>query len=130
VKLPLQPGKSIGLYVTLQILTLAFCWAWFGVLWTMASFGFNFDDIEWWILVIAACAGIWGLRPNLERAIDTAWLQGVTNSTALAERAAQLRPLKRRIEIYFSLAVGLILIAGIVLWMLGVINLGNEVAIQ
>ena len=52
-----------------------------------------------------ACAGLYGLRPNLERAIDTAWLQGVKNSSALAERMAQLKPIKRRIDVFFSVVV-------------------------
>jgi hypothetical protein len=130
VKLPLQPRKSIRLYVALQTLALSFCWAWFGVLWTMASFGFDIGDAEWWILVATGLAGVWGLRPNLERAIDTAWLEGSANSAALAERAAQLRPIKRRIEIYFSVAVILMLIIGITLWSLGVIDLGGDVATQ
>jgi len=106
----------MALYATLQTLTLAGCWLWFGVLWTIAFFSYSIDRVEWWVLVVAACAGVYGLRPNLERAIDTAWLQGVKTSSALAARVAQLRPVKRRIDITFSvLVLGLAAIA-LVIW--------------
>ncbi len=97
--------KSITLYIVLQSLTLVACWVWFGGLWSVAFFGFAPEDLEWWFLVAAACAGLYGLRPNLERAIDAAWLKGITNSKALAERAAQLRPVKRKIDLLFSAIV-------------------------
>ncbi len=109
-----EPGnqKSLALYVTLQTLALALTWGWFAGLWSVAFFRFSLDDLEWWFLVASACAGLYGLRPNLERAIDTAWLQGINDKQALAERFAQLRPLKRRISIVFSLVVlGLFAIA-------------------
>ena len=107
-----SPSKSLRLYATLQILTLLGCWAWFAALWSVAFFGFSLGDLEWWLLVASACAGLYGLRPNLEKAIDAAWLKGINNSKALAERAAQLKPIKRRIDIIFSLVVlGLLLLA-------------------
>jgi hypothetical protein len=113
------PPKRMALYATLQTLTLAGCWLWFGVLWTVALFTYTLENIEWWVLVVAACAGVYGLRPNLERAIDTAWLQGVKSSSALAARAAQLRPVKRRIDIVFSvLVLGLAGLA-VALWVSG-----------
>jgi hypothetical protein len=112
------PPKRIRLYITLQALTLAGCWIWFALLWTVAFFGYSLGDIEWWVLVAAATAGLYGLRPNLERAIDTAWLQGVKSSTALAERAAQLKPIKRRIDIFFSVVVLALFVAAVALWLI------------
>ena len=112
------PPKRIRLYITLQALTLAGCWIWFALLWTVAFFGYSLGDIEWWVLVAAATAGLYGLRPNLERAIDTAWLQGVKNSATLAERAAQLKPIKRRIDIFFSVIVLALFIAAVALWVI------------
>src|SRR6478735_1946852 len=112
---PLSP-KRIRLYVTLQALTLVGCWIWFALLWSFAFFGYTLGDIEWWVLVGAACAGLGGLRPNLERAIDTAWLQDVKTSAALAERVAQLKPIKRRIDIYFSVVVLALFLIGALLW--------------
>jgi hypothetical protein len=112
------PPKRIRLYRTLQALTLAGCWIWFALLWTVAFFGYSLGDIEWWVLVAAATAGLYGLRPNLERAIDTAWLQGVKSSTALAERAAQLKPIKRRIDIFFSVVVLALFVAAVALWLI------------
>jgi len=104
------------MYVTLQALTLVGCWIWFAVLWSFAFFGYTWGDFEWWVLVAAACAGLGGLRPNLERAIDTAWLQDVKTSAALAERVAQLKPIKRRIDIYFSVIVLALFLIGALLW--------------
>ena len=112
------PPKRIRLYITLQALTLAGCWLWFALLWSVAFFGYSLGDIEWWVLVAAAAAGLYGLRPNLERAIDTAWLQGVKSSAALAERAAQLKPIKRRIDIVFSVLALALFIVAIALWLM------------
>jgi len=110
------PPKRIALYATLQTLTLAGCWIWFAVLWSVALFSYTLGDLEWWVLVAAASAGVYGLRPNLERAIDTAWLQSVKTSAALAARAAQLRPVKRRIDILFSITMLVLVAVGAVLW--------------
>src|SRR4051794_6024073 len=110
------PPKRIRMYVTLQTLTLVGTWLWFAVLWSIAFFGYTLGDIEWWVLVSAACAGLGGLRPNLERAIDTAWLQDVKTSAALAERFAQLKPIKQRIRVYFSVIVLVLLLVGTLLW--------------
>ena len=114
--------KSIPLYVILHTLTLFGCWAWFAGLWSVAFFRYDLGDLEWWLLVIAACAGLYGLRPNLERAIDSAWLQGIDNSKALAERAAVLRPIKRRIDLIFSLVVLTVLVIAMLLWLTGSIQ--------
>ncbi len=110
------------IYTALQSVTLLACWAWFGGLWSIAFFGFSPGDLEWWFLVVSACAGLYGLRPNLERAIDTAWLKGVTNSKVLAERAAELRPLKRKIDLLFSAVVIVILLLVSVLYISGVFH--------
>src|SRR6266571_4062350 len=112
------PLKRIRLYATLQALTLAGCWLWFALLWSVALFTYTLGDVEWWVLVAAASAGLYGLRPNLERAIDSTWLQGVRSSAALAERVAQLKPVKRRIDIIFSAAVLLLVGGAAVLWLL------------
>lgn len=120
-----RPPKSLNLYIALQSLTLFGCWAWFAGLWAVAFFSYSLDNLEWWLLVISACAGLYGLRPNLERAIDTAWLQGITNSKALAERAAILRPIKRRIDLIFSIVVISILLILALLWGVGVIRITN-----
>lgn len=120
-----RPPKSLSLYVALQSLTLFGCWAWFAGLWAVAFFSYNLDNLEWWLLVISACAGLYGLRPNLERAIDTAWLQGITNTKALTERAAILRPIKRRIDLIFSLVVVSLLLILALLWGIGVIRITN-----
>ena len=110
------PPKRIAIYAALQSLTLAACWAWFAVLWGVALVWYTMSDLAWWVLVAGACAGVYGLRPNLERAIDTAWLQGVKTSPALAERVAQLRPVKRRIDIFFSIAMLVLVAAGVAIW--------------
>jgi hypothetical protein len=119
------PLKSIPLYITLQTLTLFGCWAWFGGLWSVAFFKYTLGDFEWWLLVISACAGLYGLRPNLERAIDSAWLQGIDNAKALAERAAILRPIKRRIDMIFSLVLVSLFLVGVVLMFTGFIEFSN-----
>ncbi len=112
---PLPPNR-IALYATLQTLTLAACWIWFAVLWSIALFSYTLGDFEWWVLVASASAGVYGLRPNLERAIDAAWLHGVKTSSALAARAAQLKPVKRRIDILFSIAMLVLVVVGAILW--------------
>jgi len=96
-------SRRIALYVVLQSATLVFCWAWFGILWSVAFFNFSYDQVEWWLLFGSGLAGLYGLRPNLERAIDSYWLGAKTNPTQLKERAAQLLPVKRRIDVIFSL---------------------------
>ena len=99
------------MYAFLQTLTLVACWTWFAGLWSLAFFQFSLEeDIEWWFLVASACAGLYGLRPNLERAIDTAWLRGINHPKALAERIAQLKPIKRRINLIFSVALLVLLV--------------------
>jgi hypothetical protein len=95
--------KSLTMYAALQTLTLLVTWGWFAALWSVAIVAFTLEDLEWWFLVASACAGLYGLRPNLERAIDTVWLQGITDAKALGERFAQLKPIKRRVAIVFSL---------------------------
>jgi hypothetical protein len=95
---------------------LLFCWGWFGALWGVAVFNFTIGEIEWWLLVLSACFGLYGLRPNLEKAIDSAWLGPKSTPAALAERAAQLKPVKRRIDIVFSLVVIALLLLSAVLW--------------
>ncbi len=110
------PPKKLAQYAALQSLALLGCWSWFGALWAVAFFNYDLGDLRWWVLVVAACAGLYGLRPNLERAIDTAWLQGVNNSNMLAGRVAQLRPIKRRITLLFSVAVVVLFLAAILLW--------------
>jgi hypothetical protein len=119
------PPKKLAQYAALQSLALLGCWIWFGALWGIAFFNYGLGDMQWWVLVAAACAGLYGLRPNLERAIDTAWLQGVKNSNMLAERVAQLRPIKRRITVLFSAAVVVLFLAGVLLWIgLSVVTTG------
>jgi hypothetical protein len=110
------PPKKLAQYAALQTLALLGCWTWFGALWAVAFFNYGLGELQWWVLVAAACAGLYGLRPNLERAIDTAWLQGVKNSNMLAERVAQLRPIKRRVTMLFSLGVVVIFLVGVLLW--------------
>ena len=110
------PPKKLAQYAALQSLVLLGCWTWFGALWAVAFFNYSLGDVQWWVLVAAACAGLYGLRPNLERAIDTAWLKGVNNSNMLAERVAQLRPIKRRVTLLFSVAVVVLFLAGVLLW--------------
>ena len=109
--------KSLRIYALLQTLTLVACWTWFAGLWSLAFFQYSLEeDIEWWFLVASACAGLYGLRPNLERAIDTAWLKGISNPKALAERIAQLKPIKRRINLIFSAALLVLLVVITILY--------------
>ena len=112
---PIPPNR-LALYATLQAATLVGCWVVFVALWTFALFNYDLGDAEWWLLVGVACMGVYGLRPSLERAIDTAWLGDVKNSTALAERVAQLRPIKRRIDVFFSVGVVALFIFGLIVW--------------
>lgn len=110
------PPNRLALYATLQSLTLVGCWAIFVTLWTFALFSYNMDNLEWWLLVAVACMGVYGLRPSLERAIDTAWLGDSKTKEVLAERVAQLRPIKRRIDIIFSVGVLALFVVGIIVW--------------
>jgi hypothetical protein len=111
------------MYVVLQALTLCGCWTWFAALWTIAFFNYSLGDLEWWLLVAAACAGLYGLRPNLERAIDAAWLKGVNGKEALQERISQLRPIKRRIDLTFSFGVLILLVILVILLVAGAIEI-------
>lgn len=110
------PPNRLALYATLQTLTLVGCWAIFVTLWTFALFSYNMDNLEWWLLVAVACMGVYGLRPSLERAIDTAWLGDSKTKQILADRVAQLRPIKRRIDIIFSIGVLALFIIGMIVW--------------
>jgi len=110
------PPKRLRLYATLQTIALVGCWAFFMALWVVALTYYDMGDIEFWGLVVIACMGVYGLRPNLERAIDTAWLQGVKTTQGLADRIAQLKPVKRRIDIVFSISVVVIFILGLIAW--------------
>ena len=113
--------KSLKLYAVLQTAALILTWGWFAGLWSIAFFGFTLNDLEWWFLVASACAGLYGLRPNLERAIDTAWLQGISDTRALGERFAQLKPIKRRVFVIFSLVALAVFTVAIILSALGII---------
>jgi hypothetical protein len=112
---PLQPSR-LALYAALQTITLVGCWIVFVALWTFALFNYDLGDMEWWLLVAVACMGVYGLRPNLERAIDSAWLGDLKNADAVTERIAQLRPIKRRIDILFSVSVIALFILGVIVW--------------
>lgn len=116
--------KSLTLYAVLQTITLLVTWGWFAALWSVAIVLFTLEDLEWWLLVASACAGLYGLRPNLERAIDTAWLQGITDSKALGERFAQLKPIKRRVAVIFSLVTLALLTLLLAFYSLSFLNLG------
>lgn len=115
--------RNLQLYGVLQALALCGCWTWFAALWTIAFFNYTLGNLEWWLLVAAACAGLYGLRPNLERAIDAAWLKGVSGREALAERISQLRPIKRRIDLTFSLGVLVLLVIIAILLFAGLIQI-------
>ncbi len=121
------PHKSIRLYILLQVLSLGACWVWFVAVGSVAIFGYTMSDFEWWLLFGAALAGIFGLRPNLERAIDVVWLQGIKTSSDLSERISQLRPIKRRIDFFFTLAVVAIFV---ILYIGGLFGLGAGVVNQ
>jgi hypothetical protein len=111
-----QPPKNLALYATLQSLTLIVCWIIFVTLGTFALMNYDLGDVGCWLLLAVACMAVYGLRPNLERAIDTAWLSDVKNQQALTDRVAQLRPIKRRIDIFFSVGVIVLFLAGAILW--------------
>ena len=115
--------RSLQLYVVLQTLTLCGSWTWFAALWTIAFFNYSPGSLEFWLLLAAACAGVYGLRPNLERAIDAAWLKGVSGREALQERIAQLRPIKRRIDLTFSLGLLVLLLIMVILLVGGFIEI-------
>src|SRR4051812_20584404 len=120
-------GRSLPLYALMQTIAMAACWLWFGVLWSVAVVNYSFADPAAWLLLASACAGLFGLRPNLERAIDRVWLQGYTTTPkVVAERLSQLRPIKRRIDIVFSLAVFLAVLL-LILSANGVFDLGSGV---
>lgn len=112
---PLTPNR-LAKYAALQALTLVGCWVVFVTLWSFALFAYELGDMEWWLLVVVACMSVYGLRPNLERAIDSAWLGDLKNTQALSERIAQLRPIKRRIDIAFSIGVVALFLVGMIIW--------------
>jgi hypothetical protein len=113
--------KSTGLYAALQALNLAFCWGWFAALGLLAILGYDLDQIGFWLLGGAACAGFYGLRPNVERAIDAHWA-GDGATAASREKATLLRPIKRRIDMAFSIVVLALLLAVLILWVLQMIQ--------
>ena len=92
------------------------CWIIFVTLGTFALMNYDLGDVGFWALLAVACMAVYGLRPNLERAIDTAWLSDVKNPQVLTERVAQLRPIKRRIDIFFSVGVIVLFLAGAAVW--------------
>src|SRR6266516_384764 len=92
-------SRSLARYATLQALALVFCWGWFAVWGLIALTEYELDQPQFWLLFGSACAGLYGLRPNLERAIDRMWVGNKTAPAAIAEKIAQLRPVKRRIDI-------------------------------
>jgi hypothetical protein len=112
-----QANRSIRLYAALQVAALLGCWIWFLVLLGISTVqNYTMAQLEWWVLIGAACAGLFGLRPNLERAIDRTWLGDLKNPAAVAERAAELKPVKRRIDIIFSLVLLALVVVSLVLW--------------
>jgi len=120
-------GRSLSLYAVLQTLAMAACWLWFGVLWAVAVINYSFADPASWLLLASACAGLFGLRPNLERAIDRVWLKGYTTTPkVIAERLSELRPIKRRIDIVFSLAIFLAVLF-LILSANGIVDFGSGV---
>jgi hypothetical protein len=117
MKRPMPPNRSIRLYAALQVAALIGCWSWFLVLLGISAIqNYTMAQSEWWVLLAAACAGLFGLRPNLEKAIDRTWVGDLTNTAAAAERAAMLKPVKRRIDIIFSLFLLVLVIATVLLW--------------
>lgn len=123
-------SRRILAYVLYQVLALVFCWGWFAALWSLAFFNFGYDQIEWWLLFGSALAALYGLRPNLERAIDSYWLDARTNPSRARERAAQLLPIKRRIDLIFSLLLiallAVALVVGAAGWLQGSTTLRSE----
>lgn len=118
--------KSLRLYALLQTASLVATWGWFAALWSVAIVAFTLEDLEWWFLVISACAGLYGLRPNLERAIDTAWLQGISDTKALGERFSQLKPIKRRVSVIFSLVTLAILTLLLIFYAVNFLSAGGR----
>lgn len=114
MKQRVENTKSLRLYALFHCLALAATWGWFTALGSFAMLSFGLDQFQWWLLIAAACAGFYGLRPNLERAIDTAWLQGITETKALGERFAQLKPVKQRVTMIFSV-VALVFFIGLLI---------------
>jgi len=113
-------NRSIRLYAVLQVAALIGCWSWFLVLLSISTIqNYTMAQFEWWVLIGAACAGLFGLRPNLEKAIDRTWLGDIKNPAMAAERAAVLKPVKRRIDIIFSLLLLVLAILSVVLWYSG-----------
>lgn len=102
--------RRIALYALLQTSVLLVCWGWFAFWWWQAYY-FHLDQIEWWLLFGTSFAGLFGLRPNLERAIDAAWIGKQTNKLLVEQRIAQLRPVKRRIDLAFSVVLIILLAA-------------------
>jgi hypothetical protein len=107
--------RSLRMYALAQTLAVIPTWGWLAVLWTVAIFLYSPGQFEWWLLVGSGFAGAYGLRPNLERAIDTAWLEGITDTRALGERFAQMRPIKQRVALISAVAMlGLLSLAFLV----------------
>jgi hypothetical protein len=118
-------NRSIRLYAALQVAALIGCWSWFLVLLGISTLeNYTMAQFEWWVLIAGACAGLFGLRPNLERAIDRTWLGDPKNPAAVAERAAELKPIKRRIDITFSLVLLALVVLSLVFWY--VLGLGQS----
>ena len=115
-------SRSLALYALLQVATLIFCWSWFIALGIGALVFFSIGQIEYWLLFLAACAGIYGLRPNLERAIDAFWLGPKLNEGALKVRTDQLRPIKRRIHLIFTLVMFALLLVAIIVTYSGILG--------
>jgi hypothetical protein len=109
--------KSLARYAALQALNLAFCWGWFAVLGLVALTQYNLDEIAFWLLFGGACAGLYGLRPNVEKAIDMSWAGDVATA-ASRESAEKLKPVKRRIDMAFSIIVLVLLVLFLALWTL------------
>ena len=123
-------SRRILTYILYQVLALIFCWGWFAALWSLAFFNFDYDQIEWWLLFGSALAALYGLRPNLERTIDSYWLDARTNPALARERAAQLLPIKRRIDLIFSLLLiallAVALVVGAAGWLQGSATLRSQ----
>ena len=110
-----RAGKSLALYAALQSASLGFCWIWFAALGIFGVSQYGLDQVQFWLLFGSACAGLYGLRPNLERAIDSMWLREKRTPAAASELIAQLKPVKRRIDVVFTIIiVAIMLILGAV----------------
>ena len=106
-------GKALSLYVTLQSLVLLVSWAWFAALSSSAFLRYTVADAGWWLLVGAACAGFFGLRPNLERAIDAAWFGRDAADRGTPE---QIKPIKRWIDVVVSFVIVVLVLVYVLLW--------------